>query len=239
MTLTLLPAVPIPQTLPHAPLAPPHRPVTRPAPRVDGWTLLWLALFFGVLAWSGWRPKDRLTWLLEVAPALAGLVALAVTRRRFPLTPLSYWLILGFSFVLMVGGKYTYAQVPLGDWVSAWLGWPRNNYDKLGHFLQGFVPGLVAREVLLRLRVVNGRGWLYFVVVCFALALSATYELVEWAAALLSAEAAQAFLGTQGYVWDTQSDMFMALVGVNVGLLTLAGVQDRQIARLEGGGRHA
>ena len=196
-----------------------------PAP----WGWIWLGLYLGVLAWSGWQPYDRLTWWLEVLPAIVGLAVLAATRRRFPLTPLLYWLILAHAVILMVGGHYTYARVPAGEWVSHWLGWARNDYDKLGHLAQGFVPALIARELLLRLRVVNGRGWLAFVVVCFCLALSAFYELVEWWVAEASGTAAEAFLGTQGYVWDTQSDMFMALIGAVLGLVLLSRAHDRQL----------
>jgi putative membrane protein len=192
----------------------------------------WLGPFFAVLAWSAVDPHDRLTWWLEVAPALAALIALAVTRQSFPLTPLAYVLILAHCMILMVGGHYTYAEVPAGEWVRELVGGSRNNYDKLGHFAQGFVPAMVAREVLVRLQVVQRRGWLGFLVVCFCLAFSAFYELIEWWAALLSQEAAESFLGTQGYVWDTQSDMLWALVGAISALLLLSRLHDRQLERL-------
>ncbi len=192
--------------------------------------MLWLGIYFGVLVWSAIRPRDYFTWLLEVAPALIGLVVLAATWQRFRLTPLAYLLILLHSIILMVGGHYTYAEVPLGDWAAQWFGWSRNNYDKLGHFAQGFVPAMLAREILIRKAVVNGRGWLNFLVVCFCLAFSAFYELIEWWTALASGDSATAFLGTQGYQWDTQSDMFMALVGAVTALLSLGRVHDRQIA---------
>ena len=169
--------------------------------------LLWLLVFGAALLWSAIAPKDRLTWWLEVMPALVALVLLTVTRRRFPLTPLCYGLILFHCIILMVGGHYTYAEVPLFDQIAEWTGGSRNNYDKVGHFAQGFVPALAARELLLRLRVINGDGWRAFLIVCFCLALSAFYELIEWWVALLSNEAAESFLGTQGYIWDTQSDM--------------------------------
>jgi len=194
---------------------------------------LWLAIFFTVLIWSVINPYDYPTWILEVFPALAGLLILGFTRRRFPLTPLAYELILIFSLILMVGGHYTYARVPLFEDLSIWFGWGRNNYDKLGHFAQGFVPAIIAREILVRLSVVNGRGWLNLVVVSLCLAVSALYELVEWTVALISKEAAASFLGTQGYVWDTQSDMAMALLGAIVALLVLGRVHDRQIHRLK------
>jgi len=199
------------------------------------WTLVWLIAFGLVLVWSGIQPHDYPTWALEVAPAVAALVALAATRRRFPLTPLVYWLVLAHAVILMVGGHYTYAEVPAGEWLSDAFGGDRNNYDKLGHFAQGFVPALVAREILVRLEVVRGRAWLAFVVACICLAVSAFYELVEWWVALLSAEAAESFLGTQGYAWDTQSDMLFALLGVIAALLLLSRAHDRQIAALSRG----
>ena len=194
--------------------------------------ILWLVTFFAVLLWSGHSPKDYPTWVLEVFPAVAGVAVLAVTYRRFPLTPLTYVLILVHSIVLMVGGHYTYAEVPLFDTLGEWFGWQRNNYDKLGHFMQGFAPAIVARELLIRLDVVRGKAWLGFLILCFALALSAFYELLEWWVALISEEAAEAFLGTQGYVWDTQSDMGWALFGAVMGLLSLSRLHDRQLARI-------
>jgi putative membrane protein len=189
---------------------------------------LWLAVFVGVLAWSGIGPQDYLTWTLEVSPAVIGLAVLAATRRRFPLTTLAYQLILVHAVILMVGGHYTYAEVPLGEW----LGSGRNNYDKLGHFAQGFAPAILAREILLRNRVVRGRAWLVFLVICICLAISACYELIEWAVALVSQQAAESFLGTQGYEWDTQSDMWWALIGAVAAVATLARLHDRQLSRL-------
>lgn len=191
----------------------------------------WVGIFVVVLVWSGVEPKDRATWWLEVAPALVGLAVLGATWRRFPLTPLVYWAILLHAVVLMVGGHYTYAEVPLFDTLSDVLGWHRNNYDKVGHFLQGFVPALIARELLLRLTPLERGGWLNFLIVCVCLAISASYELVEWGVALVSEQAAESFLGTQGYVWDTQSDMAFALLGSILALLTLSHWHDRQLAR--------
>jgi len=193
---------------------------------------LWLGIYFAVLIWSAIAPKDLFTWFLEVLPALIGLVALALTRRRFPLTSLAYALILVHCVILMVGGHYTYAEVPLFDWLRDAFHWQRNNYDKVGHVAQGFVPAILAREVLLRLHVVNGRAWLNFVVLCFVLAMSAFYELLEWAVASASGDSAVAFLATQGYEWDTQSDMGLALLGAVAALAMLARVHDRQLARL-------
>ena len=164
-----------------------------------------------------------------MAPALIALLVLAATRRRFPLTPLAYWLILCHAVILMVGGHYTYAEVPAGDWLRDLTGGGRNNYDKLGHFVQGFVPAVVIREILVRNRIIARRGWLSLIVVSICLAISAFYELVEWWVALLSAEAADSFLGTQGYIWDTQSDMFLALIGATLAIALLGRIHDRQI----------
>jgi putative membrane protein len=194
--------------------------------------VLWLAVYLAVLVWSGIGPKDRVTWFLEVTPALIALPLLAVTRRRFPLTPLVYALILLHCLVLMVGGHYTYAEVPLFDWLRDAFGMARNNYDKVGHFAQGFVPALVAREILIRFDVIRGAVWRNFLIVCFCLAVSAFYELIEWWVALASEEAAEAFLGTQGYVWDTQSDMAWALLGAVLALTLLARAHDRQLRSL-------
>ncbi|HEB93877.1 MAG TPA: DUF2238 domain-containing protein [Gammaproteobacteria bacterium] len=192
-------------------------------------TVAWLAVFFGVLIWSGLDPKDGLTWGLEVFPAIAALIALAITRKRFPLTPLVYALILIHSIILMVGGHYTYAEVPLFDWLRDVTDMTRNNYDKLGHLAQGFVPAIVAREILIRKAVINGAAWRNFFIVSFCLGFSAFYELIEWWVALLSDEAAEAFLGTQGYVWDTQSDMGMALLGAIAALILLGRYHDQQL----------
>ncbi len=197
---------------------------------------LWLGVYLAVLAWSAWKPHDYPTWWLEVLPAMAALVLLAVTRGHFPLTPLLYFLVLVHAVILMVGGHYTYAEVPLGDWVRDWSGGERNNYDKLGHLAQGFVPAIAAREILIRLDVLNKRGWLWLFVVSICLAFSAFYELLEWWAAALAGEGADSFLGTQGYVWDTQSDMFLALLGAIAALLMLSRAHDRQLARLPASG---
>lgn len=184
------------------------------------------------LAISSLQPFDRTTWWLEVAPVLIALPILWATRRRFPLTPLLYVCIGLHALVLIVGGTYSYARVPFGFELQSWLDLSRNPYDKIGHFAQGFVPALVAREILLRGGYVQGRKMLAFVVVCIVLAISASYELIEWAAALALGQGADEFLGTQGDPWDTQSDMGFALLGALAALLTLARWQDRQIARL-------
>ena len=194
----------------------------------------WFVIFFAVLLWSAVHPKDCLTWFLEVFPALAALVVLVATRRRFPLTRLSYGLILIHSIILMVGGHYTYAEVPLFNWIRDVFEMGRNNYDKVGHLAQGFVPAVVIREIIIRLRLVSGRGWTHFFVVATCLAVSAFYELIEWWVALLEGASSEAFLGTQGYVWDTQSDMAMALVGAVMALALLGRIHDRQLAALPG-----
>jgi putative membrane protein len=196
--------------------------------------IVWCVLFALVLVWSYIDPKDRYTWWLEVVPALIAVVILAATMRRFPLTPLAYWLILAHSIVLMIGGHYTYAEVPLFEWLREPFGWERNNYDKVGHFMQGFVPALIARELLLRLTPLTRGGWLNYLVVSAVLAISAFYELIEWCVALLSKTASDAFLGTQGYVWDTQSDMAWALFGAVLCSALLARPHDRQLASLLG-----
>jgi putative membrane protein len=182
---------------------------------------------------SGIAPHDRLTWLLEVAPILIAVPVLVATARRFPLTPLAYRLIFVHALILMLGGHYTYAEVPLGDWVAEALGLARNPYDRLGHLAQGFVPAIVVREILIRRSPLRPGKWLTFLVVCVCLAISAAYELVEWWSALLGGENADAFLGTQGDQWDTQWDMFTALVGAIAAVALLGRYHDRQIARLE------
>ncbi|MBH2844205.1 DUF2238 domain-containing protein [Serratia marcescens] len=191
-----------------------------------------ITLLLAALIHSGIHPYDRTTWLMEVAPVLIVLPLLWLTHRRYPLTPLLYTLIFFHALILIFGGMYSYARVPLGFEVQQWLDLGRNPYDKLGHFFQGLVPALVAREILLRGGYVQGRKMLGFVVCCIALAISAVYELIEWWAALALGQGADEFLGTQGDPWDTQSDMFCALLGALCGLLLFAGWQDRQIRRL-------
>lgn len=185
-----------------------------------------------LLAISGVAPYERGTWLMEVAPILVAVPVLAFTYRNFPLTRLLYVLIFLHAVVLLVGGAYTYARVPFGFWMQDVLGLDRNPYDKIGHFAQGFVPALVAREVLARGGYVQGRKMLTFVCLSIAMAISACYELVEWGAALALGQGAEEFLGTQGYVWDTQSDMWYALLGAIASLLLLSRWHDREMARL-------
>jgi putative membrane protein len=185
-----------------------------------------------VLLWSAIHPHDRFTWFLEVAPVLIVFPILYVTRHRFPLTRLTYVLLTLHAVILMVGGKYTYAEVPLGYWLQDALGFSRNHYDRIGHFAQGFVPAVLAREVLVRTSPLRGSRWLPFVVVSICLAFSAFYELIEFWTALTTGGAAEAFLGTQGDVWDTQWDMMMALIEAVTALLLLSKVHDRQLANL-------
>ena len=204
----------------------PHTPCT-PSPRV----LMFYALALGgLLVYSGLAPFDRPTWALEVAPVFIALAVMIPTWRRFPLTHLLYLCIFLHAIVLIVGGTYTYARVPFGFQLADLLGIERNPYDKIGHFFQGFVPALAAREIFIRGAYIHGRRMLNFLVLCVALAISAFYELIEWWVAELIGQGADAFLGTQGYAWDTQSDMLMALIGAMAALLFLSRVHDRQIA---------
>ncbi len=191
-----------------------------------------LSIVMVVLVWSGIAPHDRFTWFLEVAPVLIGLPVVILTAKRFPLTPLVCTLLAIHACVLMVGGKYTYAEVPLGYWVNTITGWTRNNYDRLGHFAQGFVPAIVAREILLRTSPLKRGKWITFLCLCICLAISATYELIEWRTAVATGGAADAFLGTQGDPWDTQEDMAMAAIGAIVALTTLSGMHTLQLKRL-------
>ena len=185
-----------------------------------------------MLGWSLVAPHDYFTWVLEVLPVLIGLPLAFAVQRRFPLSGLLLGLLWGHSVILIVGGHYTYARVPLGDWAMHWFGWTRNNYDKLGHFAQGFVPAILVREILLRTSPLKGGKWLAFLVVSVCLAFSALYELIEWLTAVTSGAAADDFLGTQGDPWDTQTDMAMALVGAVVALLLLPRLHDRSLAKI-------
>jgi len=195
--------------------------------------VLTLALILAaLLTWSGIAPYERSTWYMEVAPIFIAVPVMAFTYRRFPLTRLLYVLVFVHAIILLVGGAYTYARVPLGFWMQEVLGTSRNPYDKIGHFAQGFVPAMVAREVLWRGRHVNGKKMLAFLCICVAMAISACYELVEWGAALALGQGADEFLGTQGYVWDTQSDMWYALLGSTIAMLVLSRWHDREMERV-------
>lgn len=191
-----------------------------------------LALTVGVLVWSGLAPKDRFTWFLEVMPVLIALPLLLVTGRRFPFTRLAYGLMTAHAVILMVGGHYTYAEMPLFNWLRDALDLSRNHYDRVGHLAQGFFPAIIAREILIRASPLRPGGWLFFLVTCFCLAFSACYEMVEWWVALASGDEAVAFLATQGDVWDTQWDMFLALLGAILSQLLLSKAHDRQLARM-------
>jgi len=190
---------------------------------------LWLGIFFAVLTWSAINPADYTIWLLEAFPAILGLLLILLTYKNFRLTNLLYILVLAHAIVLMVGAHYTYAEVPLFDWIAEASNGSRNNYDKLGHFMQGFSPAILAREILIRHAVVNGRYWLNFIILSICLGFSALYELFEWFVAEISDEAGDAFLGSQGYIWDTQSDMGLALLGACIALLLLSKLHDRQL----------
>jgi putative membrane protein len=196
-----------------------------------GW--LWLPVVVALLL-SGWQPFDRTTWWMEVAPVGLAAPVLWVSRKRFPLTPLVSALIATHCLILIVGGAYSYARVPLGFWLQDLLGTARNPYDRVGHLAQGFVPALIAREILLRCGVTAGRWMLGFLCLCVALAISASYELIEWGAALALGQGADEFLGSQGDVWDTQNDMFCALMGALAALLLCSHWHDRQLAALLG-----
>lgn len=188
-----------------------------------------LAIVLAVLVWSGIQPRDRMTWAMEVAPVVIGLALLLPTYRRFPLTPLLYGLIAFHCVILMIGGKYTYAEVPLFNWLRDTFDLTRNHYDRVGHFVQGFVPAILAREILLRTSPLRPGKWLFFLVVCACLAFSAFYELIEWQAAVALGSGADAFLATQGDPWDTQKDMALALLGAILAQVLLGREHDRQL----------
>ncbi|MCW8897327.1 MAG: DUF2238 domain-containing protein [Flavobacteriales bacterium] len=194
--------------------------------------LILIGLFIIGLIWSGIQPFDYFTWALEVFPAILGLIILIFTFKQFQFTFLTYCFILFHSYILFIGGHYTYAEVPLFDWIKEVFDLSRNNYDKVGHFAQGFIPAMIVREIFVRNNIVTNKKWLNFIVVCICLSFSAIYEFLEWWVALFSGENAEAFLGTQGYVWDTQSDMFYATVGAITMLVLLAKIQDKNISKL-------
>ena len=193
---------------------------------------LWLLVFVLVLIWSAIRPHDYFTWFLEVLPAILGILILALTFREFQFTSLAYWLILIHSIILMIGGHYTYAEVPIFNWIRDAFDMSRNNYDKVGHFAQGFFPAIIAREILIRKSLLKQGKLLSFIVVCICLAISAFYELVEWWVVIVTGSAAEAFLGTQGDIWDTQSDMFFALIGAITSLIFLSKIHDNALSHI-------
>ena len=203
-------------------------------PNAPRYAMVLLVSLVAILVWSGIGPHDRFTWWLEVAPVLIGVPILVYVFPRFRLTPLVYTLVWIHAIILMVGGHYTYAQVPLGFWMQDAFGFARNHYDRIGHFAQGFIPAILAREIFIRLSPLRHSRWLPFVVVCFCLAFSAFYELIEFWTALASGGAATDFLGTQGDVWDTQWDMQLALIGAVCALALLSGIHDRQLRTVTG-----
>lgn len=192
-----------------------------------------LSIIAIVFVWSGINPLDRFTWFLEVAPVIIVLPLLALTYKRFPLTRLAYILIAIHAVILLVGGHYTYACVPLFDYIKDFFGLARNHYDRLGHFAQGFIPAIIARELLIRTSTLKPGKWMFAVIVLSITGISAIYELIEWAAAALTGEAADAFLGSQGDVWDTQKDMFLALIGAIMALLTLSKLHDKELKKIK------
>lgn len=192
-----------------------------------------IIVFFLVLIWSGIQPHDYFTWFLEVIPALVGLAVLLLTRKKFEFTYFAYTFILVHCIILFVGGKYTYAEVPLFNWIRDTFEHSRNNYDKIGHFAQGFIPAIITRELFIRKNIVKKGGWLAFLTVCVSLSFSAFYEFIEWFVAVFSGESAESFLGTQGYVWDTQSDMLWATIGAVVMVVLFSKIHDKAIAKMK------
>ena len=191
----------------------------------------WLFIYFAVFIWSFLNPKDLFTWFLEVLPAIIALIVLVITYKNFRLTLLVYSLILIHCIILMVGGHYTYAEVPLFDFIKDILQQERNNYDKLGHLAQGFIPAMIAREIIIRKSIITIESWRNFFIICFCLGFSAFYELIEWWVAIFTNEASNDFLGTQGYIWDTQSDMAWALFGTILALVFLRKYHDKQLKK--------
>ncbi|WP_299121581.1 DUF2238 domain-containing protein [uncultured Winogradskyella sp.] len=194
------------------------------------YTLLVLVLL--LLIWSAINPYEYFTWFLEVLPAIIGIVILIATFHKFRFTNFVYVLVFIHCVILIIGGHYTYAEVPLFDWIQETFNQTRNNYDKVGHFAQGFVPAMITREILIRQNVVNKTSWLNFIVVCVAMAISVTYEFIEWAVSLGTGDGGDAFLGTQGYIWDTQSDMLYATIGAICALVFLSKSHNKQIEYL-------
>jgi putative membrane protein len=194
-----------------------------------------LLIVFGIVfTWSAIHPKEYFTWMLEVFPAVTGVIILIATYKKFRFTNLIYTQILVHSCILLVGGHYTYAEVPLFDWIRDFFHQSRNNYDKLGHFAQGFVPALITREIFIRKRVISKKGWMNFIIVSICMAISVAYEFLEWFVSIVTGASGDAFLGAQGYIWDTQSDMLHATIGAVAGLLIFSGYQDKQITKMTG-----
>jgi len=214
--------------MPEADLKPERLSQARPG---GTWPAVLLGLTMALLAWSAYKPHDYPTWALEVFPAVLWIVILIATYRRFPMTPLLYWLTALHCAILIVGGHYTYSEVPIGNWARDTFDLSRNHYDRVAHFVQGFVPAILAREVLVRRSPVKAGWWLVLFVMSICTAFSAVYELIEWAVAEVNSAGSQAFLGTQGDVWDTQKDIALCILGAGLSLLTLSGLHDRQLRR--------
>lgn len=195
----------------------------------NGHFIIMIIIYSSVLIWSAVNPHDYFTWFLEVAPALIGIGIIAATYKKFRFTEIAYWLMLVHSIILMIGAHYTYAEVPLFNWLRDTYELSRNHYDKVGHFAQGFIPAIISREILIRKSPLQQGKWLFFIIVCICLAISAFYEFIEWWVAAATGTAAEAFLGTQGYVWDTQSDMFLAFIGAITALLLLGKIHDTSL----------
>ncbi len=191
-----------------------------------------LTLFSATLLWSIINPKEGFTCFLEIIPAIIGLLILSLTFKKFRFTNFTYTLILIHCIILFIGGHYTYAEVPLFDYIKEILHQSRNNYDKVGHFAQGFVPAMIIRELFIRKKVISNQSFFNFIIVCICLAISAAYEWIEWFVSIITGDGGDAFLGTQGYVWDTQSDMLFATIGAITALLLLSKTQDKQISKL-------
>lgn len=195
--------------------------------------LVLLIITVAFWVWSGIAPHDtRLTWVLETFPVMIALPVMLLTYRKFPLTTLAYTLIAIHAMVLMLGGHYSYAKVPLGFWMEDWFGWTRNNYDKIGHFMQGFVPAICVREIIVRTSPLKPGKWLGFIAIAVPLAFSALYEIIEWLASLSNPTDTEAFLGTQGYIWDTQTDMFWCLIGSVVAVILLTRMHDKYLSKI-------
>ena len=188
-------------------------------------------IFIGFLIWSAINPKEYFTWFLEVLPAIIGVLVLIVTYQKFQFTNLVYTLILIHCIILIIGGHYTYAEVPFFDWLKDIFNFSRNNYDKVGHFAQGFVPAMITRELLIRKKVLNKKSWLNFIIVSICLAISAAYEFIEWFISVQTGDAGDSFLGTQGYIWDTQSDMLFATIGAVIAVISLSKIHDKQLSQ--------
>jgi putative membrane protein len=203
--------------------------------KIDRSNIIQLLIFSAACIWSVINPRDMVTWIMEAAPALAALIILMLTYKKFRFTRLVYWCILIHCIILLIGAHYTYARVPLFDYLKDALDLSRNNYDKVGHLAQGFIPALVARELLIRTSPLRPGKWLFWIVTCICLAISAFYEIIEWWAALAFGRSAESFLGTQGYVWDTQSDMLMALIGAILAQILLSSYHDKKISEIHNG----